>query len=473
MSRMTLSTFLGTLLVFLEMSAYQAAASPLISYTLDSTKVAREVHGNPASGPGFHWGSAVAPGVGTSAFASRPTDAVSTEAAVGANPGLAPSDLTPSQPTSVDASMPSSGSGSQGSVSGLGQASEPPAEAASRASPIGPGTVAAGARSITPRLGDHSGRLEGSDTSSARAGLAAAAVGASGSTSPPRATLDSATGASQSLVAAGVAPAPTTVAAQTLAATTTPPTVSINSSPPQATSAGTTASSGTASAATTASLASIAFSNPPGQVSSTNVPSANASGPAGTTSINPGTPAAAGSSTTTGPSAISGNGPVAANIPSTSLVSPVAGLTSSQANHLPLSLVPLSSNPSSTLGGTSDSGLAPNPASDPVSTISALTAFSTVGGPALPTAAASTASSASGLPVPAVAVTDQVLGYNAPTATGALTAGSATVPLPASIPEPSVLSMAELFLLGLALKYLPRWCRLAARGASMAAHSPS
>jgi hypothetical protein len=75
--------------------------------------------------------------------------------------------------------------------------------------------------------------------------------------------------------------------------------------------------------------------------------------------------------------------------------------------------------------------------------------------------------------VPAVTVTDQVLSYDAPNATAGLTAVPATAPLPASIPEPSVLSLAGLVVFGLALKYLPRRCRPAARGPGIVVHSPS
>jgi len=72
-----------------------------------------------------------------------------------------------------------------------------------------------------------------------------------------------------------------------------------------------------------------------------------------------------------------------------------------------------------------------------------------------------------------VTVTDQVLTYDVPPATPGQAAATATAPLPASIPEPSVLSLAGLVVLGLALKYLPRRCRPAARGSGIVVHSPS
>ncbi len=430
MSRMTPSRFLGTLLVFLPMWAYQASASPLKSYALDSTKGALGAPGNLASGTGFGWGSVVASGVGMEMgkFASRSTEAVASNAAAATSPGLARSDLTPPQSSGMDANTPTSSSVTQGSVSGLGQASEPPAEAASRASPITLGTVAPGARTISARSGDHSSRVESADTGSTRTSQTAAAVGASGSTSPPRTTLDAPTGVSPAPVAAGVTPGTTTVAAQTLASAATPQNTSVNASVPPTASAGTTpssnpspsssssqssssspssspsqssnpspsssssqssnpspssgpsssggsttpagtsGSSGTASAAATASLAAITFSNPPGQVPGTSV-----SGPAGNTATNPGASAAAGSnsSPTAVPGASSGNGPVAAGIFGNALGSTISNLASGQTNHLPLSLVPLASNSSSAPGGTIDPSITANQASDPVSTISA------------------------------------------------------------------------------------------------------
>src|SRR3954454_16349237 len=106
MPRMALNMFLGTCLMFLGMSAHQAAASPLKSYALDSSKVALGVPGKLASGPGLHWESAVASGVGMEAgqFGSRPTEAVSSNAAAGTSPRLPQSDLTPPQSGGVDAS---------------------------------------------------------------------------------------------------------------------------------------------------------------------------------------------------------------------------------------------------------------------------------------------------------------------------------------------------------------------------------
>ena len=317
MSRMALNTFLGTFLMFLATSAYQAAASPLKSYALDSSKVALGVPGKLASGPGFHWESAVASGVGAEVgqFGPRSTEAVSSNAAAGTSPGLARSDLTPPQPGGVDASTPSSSSVTQSTVSGLGQASEPPSEAASRASPISLGTVAPGGtndhgtigRPFEPGRGSRyrfqsstaGGRGGGGewlnfaatrntrrlDRQFAGAGCRGCGTGRDVCSGPDGGRRGDATEHEESVNAS---PPPAASAGTTPSSgpsTSSSPNSSSgpNSSSSATTPAGTTGSSGTVSAATTASLASLALPNPPGQV-----PSTNNSGPAGSITVNPG-----------------------------------------------------------------------------------------------------------------------------------------------------------------------------------------
>ena len=243
-------------------------------------------------------------------------------------------------------------------------------------------------------------------------------------------------------VTPGASPTPSTNAAQMLAGPA--PGSASSSGSPSSTNA-MPAATGSVTSPATGSASASASTAPSGSTAPGTSQISNPGAPPTSTSALPSTLAGS----TTSPT---GAGTAVAIIDGSGLVNPVGGSTVgaslSSGHATPLSLVSLASTPENTLVNGGAGGVA---SSDPVSTISAINALSVAPNPLNPGSVSTPASAL--LPVPPVELTGLVLAPSPPdsTSTDALFG-----PLPANIPEPSVLDMMGILALGFGVRYMFR-----------------
>lgn len=265
-------------------------------------------------------------------------------------------------------------------------------------------------------------------------------------------SLASSTPAAQML--AGPAPVPVP-SGGSLSSSATTPAATGNLTPPAGGSS--PASSSTAPSGSTASG--------PNMISSSGVTGAL---PTSASSLPPSTSAGTNSPQSSGmtnpsptarldPSSVGGTVPQAGvivdgSMPAGSLTANSLGTSLSAGHPTPSSLVSLASSPQTSL---INAGAGGGTTSDPVSTMSAINALSNTPSPLSPGSVSSSVTT--GLPLPMVQVTDDV---TSPSALADGRSDPLVGPLPASVPEPSVLEMLGLLALGFGSRCM---FRLAAR----------